>query len=111
MAMKAEVDFDLTMLLNMIEYRNIVKEKIAEVDRNLFDLVKNDMNSYEEIADLLSKTDTLIMFLDFLISEIEREFRKSGIVFRVGGEPVGFKSFKDLIFRGSIGGNPEKKRV
>jgi hypothetical protein len=111
MAMKAEVDFDLTMLLNMIEYRNIVKEKIAEVDRNLFDLVKNDTNSYEEIADLLSKTDTLIMFLDFLISEIEREFRKSGIVFRVGGEPVGFKSFKDLIFRGGIVGNPEKKRV
>jgi hypothetical protein len=99
MAMKAEVDFDLTMLLNMIEYRNIVKEKIAEVDRNLFDLVKNDMNSYEEIADLLSKTDTLIMLLDFLINEIERGFRKSGIVFRVRGESVVFRSFKDLFFK------------
>ena len=96
--MKVEVDFDLTMLLNMIEYRNIVKEKIAEVDRNLFDLVK-DMNSYEEIADLLSKTDTLIMLLDFLINEIERGFRKSGIVFRVRGESVVFRSFKDLFFK------------
>jgi hypothetical protein len=64
--MKAEVDFDLTMLLNMIAYRDAVKEKLREIDRNLFDLVK-DMNSYDKIAELLSKTDTLIMLLDFLV--------------------------------------------
>jgi hypothetical protein len=81
----------------MIEYRYIVKEKIAEIDRALFDLVKNDMNSYDKVADLLSKTDTLIMFLDFVLKDIERGFRKSGIIFRINGENFKFRSFDEIM--------------